>query len=123
MNPKEFVQAIKNTIYDSTISGVLNLLLKPPGRRPRASLVELSRWYNNLSESDKDSVRAVIELVTHHSIFGFLAVLDGVEVIESTPKKGDLKLYYKIEEHEVLINDPSMEFLHDLFQEEMGYIE
>ena len=114
MDNIEFIEVIKLVVEKSSINSVVENLKKPPGRSPSVHLLELSQWYNNLSESDRSFVYKVISESVSTSIFGFLCVLDGVRAIENG-KKGELKLYYEKDDLKILLNDFNSEFLHDIF--------
>jgi hypothetical protein len=75
----------------------------------------LSKWYGNLASTDRALVNAAMREAVELAIFSFLCVLDGVSAIENGPEKGDLRLVYGKDGKELLLNDPSQEFLHDLF--------
>ena len=113
----EFVEKIKQVVYNSTVTGVLSLMQKVPGRKPSPQLVALSQWFNQLSESDKTKVQNVVELAARQSIFGFFAVLDGVRQVEDTEAKGSVELRYLKDGQTQLLNDPNDEPLHDLFNQ------
>lgn len=117
MNSEEFVDAIKIVVRDASISGSLKSLTKPAGRKPDRKLVELSTWFNELSDSDKEMLEKVIKYVADISVFSFFSVLDGAAVIENGPDKGDLELYYVKGAEQLLLNEPSNP-LHDIFNAE-----
>lgn len=77
MNSETFIEAVRTEIYESAISGVIEVLTRPPGRAPRPALVALSEWYNRLSDIDKRRVSEVVTLSVHDAIFSMLAGLDG----------------------------------------------
>lgn len=52
--------------------------------------------------------------VADRAVFGFLCVLDGARVIESSSQKGRLELYY-IKDESILLNPPEGEVLHELW--------
>ncbi len=60
-------------------------------------------------------LRAALREVAESAVFGFFCVLDGVRVIEESPEKGDLELYYVKGEERNLLNNPNGGELHDLF--------
>jgi hypothetical protein len=91
MGDEQFVDAVKLVVYDATVRGVRKLLEDPSGRAPRPNLVNLSHWYRGLSDTDREMVVSVARLSADHSVFGFLAVLDGARAWESAPR-GDLRL-------------------------------
>jgi hypothetical protein len=116
MTSAEFIRRIQIAVYESSIDGTVSLLEKPPGRRPSPSLVALSQWYNNLPSSDKERVRASIQLAVRTAVFGILTVLDGVRSIrEAGEEKGSLNLRYTAGTESVLLNSPDSELLHDIF--------
>lgn len=117
MTPVDFVMKIKLVVYDATLDICRAIMLKPPGKRPSPQLRELSSWYNQLSEPDREKVRSAIELATHQSIFGMLAVLDGVRQVEDTESKGIFELRYLKDGQAKLLNDPEAEMLHDIFNQ------
>jgi hypothetical protein len=118
MDSGQFVRALKIAVEKSSVKGIKELLMKPPGRKPHAELLRRSEWFNNLSEEDKNMVMEIAGESVKSSVFGFLCVLDGVRAIEDEEDKGDLKLYFEKGGNRVLINDPDQEFLHDLYKSE-----
>jgi hypothetical protein len=120
MTSEEFVRRIRLAVYEPAIEGCLSLLEKPPGRRPAESIVALSQWYNQLPPDDKERVRATIQMGVGKAVFGMLTVLDGVRAIrEAGEETGTLELRYITGGRSILINDPTGEFLHDLFNEQV----
>lgn len=61
----------------------MRVLSNPPGRRPRPQLTELSAWVNQLGGTDRDRLEGVVRLAIDHAVFGVMAVLDGVRVIDN----------------------------------------
>lgn len=116
MNEEQFIEGVKIAVRDGTISSVLKVLNKPPGKHPKQEQVHLSEWYKSSSESDKSNIEKVITYTVNLCVFVLLAVLDGVSIIESGPEKGDLELYYVKGLIKELINQPNSEFLHDIFR-------
>jgi hypothetical protein len=116
MNGEQFVKALKMVVRDNTISGLIENFKKPPGRHPTGKFVNLSKWYLSLSDSDKEKIKEVIELAVDSSVFGILAVLDGVRAIEDDCSKGRINLTYVNGSSEILLNDPQNEYLHDMYQ-------
>jgi hypothetical protein len=70
-----------------------------------------------LSENDKKIFRQAIAIAAHQATFGMLAVLDGARQIEDSPVKGTLELHYVKSDQRMLLNAPSAEALHDLFNQ------
>lgn len=83
MNTDQFIEGMKDNTYRSAISDVLEQLTQPPGRQPMAEEVELSAWFNQLAAEDRERLAAVVEMAAYHAIFGVMAVLDGVRVIDN----------------------------------------
>ena len=116
MNQEEFIAAIKIAVHDSSIHGMKKLLTSPPGRRPRAKLKRNSEWFNTLPETERQRVEDIITDTVHFTLFNFLCVLDGVKVIENTPNKGTLQLYFTKNGEKSQLNSEVGEMLHDLYQ-------
>jgi hypothetical protein len=117
MTAREFIEKIRQVVYNTTVTGCLSLLQEPPGRKPSPQLAALSQWFNQLSEADRAKVRGVIELAARKSVFGVFAVLDGVRQVENTESKGALELRYWKDGQSQLLNDPNAEPLHDIFNQ------
>lgn len=82
MNAEQFVVAIRKYVADSIVDDTIQLLLKPPGRQPAATLVKSSEWYKSLLPQDQKQVMTIVADAVHAAIFGFMCVLDGVKVID-----------------------------------------
>lgn len=118
MTSEEFVERVRIAVYESVTEGTLSLLQKPPGRRPSKILVELSHWFSQVSADEQEWIRATIQLAVRNAVFEMLVVLDGVSSIhEAGEERGALELRYAAEGKSVLLNDPTGEFLHDIFAE------
>jgi len=117
MNAAEFVDAIQTEVRDAAADGVMSLLECPPGRKPSPALVSLSQWFNALSDADKRRAREVAMMASDQATFGFLAVLDGVRVINDPPDRGILELRHITSFQSELLNDPNGELLHELLQD------
>lgn len=115
MNSEEFIDAIKLAVRDSAVTGTLSLLQKPPGRTPRQDLLEMSEWFNSLSNEDKSMLARVLRLNADGAVFGFLAVLDGERIIEDSPEKGEFELFYVGKKEKVRLNGPGQDMLHEIF--------
>jgi hypothetical protein len=119
MNQEEFIRIIKIAVEQPSIDGVVSSLKLPPGKKkPEEFLVQLSIWFNQLNEVEKEQVKNIIKMAVKHSIFGFLCVLDGVRSIRETNDGIDpvLKLIYNDSENEIVLNDPEQDFLHDIYR-------
>lgn len=114
MNSKEFVQAIIEVVRDATISDTLENLKKPTGRSPHKEDIELSQWYSSLSKEDADKIAKIITITVDASVFGVFAVFDGVRAIEDHGE-GELELTFNDTQGRTRINDPSCEYLHDIY--------
>lgn len=112
MNNEEFIDALKLYVKDDGVEGVISKLKNPPGRNVLPQMKMLSDWYNNLSEENTNNVNAVMALTAHDVLFGVLAVLDGVRLIDKD--KGTFELTYKTQDDRVILNDPSEIGLHEL---------
>jgi hypothetical protein len=113
MKKEEFINAIKQVVIEDSINSMESILVKPPGRSPQKKAIMLSEWFNRLDNQNIEFIKQVIRESIETGIFGFLCVLDGVRAIENE-EKGNLLLYYKKNDTEVLLNDPNEDYLHDL---------
>jgi len=115
MTPQEFVEAIKVQTSDAAVIGTITSLKHPPGGKPYDKDVRLAEWYGKLTEGDRSMLHEALKEAAELAVFSFLCVLDGVSVIEDTPEKGDLKLYFTKAQEIILLNDSRLEELHNLF--------
>ena len=116
MKSEAFIKSIKTVVHDSGVRSVVENLEHPAGRKPPQRLVELSHWFRSLSVSDRARVEQVVQLAVHSSVFGLLAVLDGVRAIEDGHDKGSLELSYRRGDERDILTDSSQELLHDIYQ-------
>lgn len=77
MNSQEFVDAVRTLVMEASVADTVSILLKPPGRSPSPRLLEVSVWFNHLSEEDREMAKRSLEMVARQAVFGVLAVLDG----------------------------------------------
>lgn len=89
MNTQEFVDAIRLAVVDTTASGVSTVMRHPPGAAPDGELVEMSRWYNGLSDDDVAMVERAMGIAVRHAVFGVFAVLDGARKVDPSWAPGD----------------------------------
>ena len=115
MNSEDFVERIKLYVRDAAVEDSISRLGKPPGRKPRQGHLNQSEWYNKLSEENKIMLKSIIEEAIDESLFGLLAVLDGVRVIEDGQNRGTLELNYQNQDEKILLNNPDKEYLHDIY--------
>ena len=113
MDVSQFVEAIKSTVERPAVDGCLKQYAAPSGRRPSEDNVQLSEWFNSLSDTDKSMLQKALRDVAHASIFGLFCVLDGVRVIEDPQDRGDMELWHVKNGVRTLINDPDKNMLHD----------
>lgn len=114
MNGQNFTEIIVEVVRKTAITGSIEYLKEPPGRKPPEEVVRLSEWYNSLSDKDKENLNRTVAMAVDDSLFGFLAVLDGVRTIEDEDK-GLLELHYVKNNEKILLNNPNEEFLHDMY--------
>jgi hypothetical protein len=116
MRPPDFVDAVYAAVYRTAVDGVIRLLIRAPGRRPRQDIAELSTWYNGLGEHDRDRVQEVVRLTADQAVFGMLAALDGSRTLG---RGVELSLYTDG------VDLTADHALHDLFRnrvdQELGY--
>jgi hypothetical protein len=115
MTAEQFVDAIKTLVMDAAVSDTLTNLARPPGRSPGRDLLELSAWFNGLSESDREMARRTFALAAHAAVFGFLAVLDGSRTITTYESAADhFELRHVHGAKTDVLSGPSGRVLHEL---------
>jgi hypothetical protein len=115
MTRSDFVKALKTQTSDAAFFGTKQNLEQPPGRKPREKDVRLSAWYTSLSDSDRESVDAVLLEAAELAVFSFLCIIDGVSAVENGPDKGELRLQCVSNGELFRLNAPADEPLHDAF--------
>lgn len=113
MKSTEFIDGIYSEVVKSTPHEIISLLENPPGRKPKASLLELSNWFNGIPESDREMVKRLLMMASHQATFGFLNVLDGTRSIEKNGKSGHFELHH-VARKSVLLNAEDIQPLHEL---------
>jgi hypothetical protein len=108
MQSEESVKAVIEGVYQSASLGVIRFLEQPPGRKPRADLVEMSEWYNSLDSKAKVHIARAVRLSADHATFGLLAVIDGVRAIDD--RQSNVELF--VGGVRVGVD----EYLHDIFR-------
>lgn len=114
MNQKYFVEITKKIVAEQAVQDIIENLKCPPGKNPSKESSELSLFYNELTDEEKQKLREIIEQAAETTLFGMLCVLDGVRAIESGEDKGSLELWFRKDNSTMLLNDPDEDFLHDL---------
>jgi hypothetical protein len=118
MKPDEFVEAVRQVVLESAVSGCIRSYHQPPGKRPSTAPLELSSWYAKLGEDDREMVGRALRDAADAAVFGFLCVLDGVRAIEAHRDKGCLELWYVQGNERILLNDDSVGCLHEFLASE-----
>jgi hypothetical protein len=73
----QLIDGLKLAVHRTAIDSVVDVVNSPPGRRPRAELVELSEWYKSLDDYGREQVNEVVRLTADFAVLCMLAVLDG----------------------------------------------
>ena len=115
MTKEQFIQNIKSVVYDRSIEGTILLLCNPPGRHPVEALRALSLWFNQLPQSDRDRIEAIIRIAVRQALFGMLAVLDGERPISGAGERISVELHPTNGDSAIVLNDAGSQPLHDLF--------
>ncbi|EPJ9675216.1 TPA: hypothetical protein I8190_005618 [Citrobacter freundii] len=114
MNADEFVWVLNAVVKDAAVEDTISILKSPPGKKPSKELVDLSDFYNNQTDENKDIINKIINRVADYSLFGVLCVLDGVRAIEDDGDKGELILtYQKNNTPSIVLNEHKN--LHDIY--------
>ncbi|MPZ41623.1 MAG: hypothetical protein GEU95_26980 [Rhizobiales bacterium] len=117
MNQRDFVRAIKTAVYKAAAKGTIDLLRKPPGRRPDPELIELSEWFNGLRSKDQDTCTRAVDFAARQATYNFLLVLDGLVAIEPAGPKGRIDVLYENGGTPTRLNDENADQLSFLFKE------
>lgn len=115
MDAEQFVDIVKIIVRDASVTGTIENLTKPVGRKPPQELLTASQWYNNLDDEGIHALHYIMKRVADRSLFGLFCVLDGVRVVESTPDKGEFEVYFVKNGERVLLNKPDGPMLHELY--------
>ena len=115
MTSEEFVRAVKMQTSDAAARGTLQILKRPPGRKPSERLLRLSEWYKALKAEDQETLARLVKEAAEFAVFEFFCVVDGVSAIEDSQEKGDLELYFAKGGDSCRLNDPQQPELHNLF--------
>jgi hypothetical protein len=114
MNKRELVAVLRQVVFDAAVDGTFASLNNPPGRQPPPTFLSAADWYGHLSPEDRQFVRFVARHAAHSVLFGMLAVLDGVRVVDQPPH-GELVLTYRFADgQETRLNGHDGDELHDL---------
>jgi hypothetical protein len=120
VNAEDFIESIHTSVYHPVIDGVLRQLARPVGARPRAELVNLSEWFNQLTPPDAERVAEVVRIAAYQAIFDLMAVLDGVQIVDDDHSRFRLET-----ESGMVLNE--RHDLHELLQirvdHELGYVD
>lgn len=90
--------------------------IKPLEKRTvRKKHVELSNWYNSLSDENKQMVLSMMEEAVDSALFGLLCVIDGIRTIEESEEKTTFQVLSIRDGEKTLVNNEDEESLHDLY--------
>lgn len=115
MNQENFVERTKMSLRNCGVQSLLKLFTAPPGRKPRKKTKQISEWYNNLSVQEKEKVQGVVEESIDFTIFSFFCILDHVRFLENEEDKTTFELYAIKNGQKTLLNDPTKEELHNIY--------
>lgn len=107
--------AVEQVVYSAAVEGTVQGLRQPPGRDPSDRARALRDWYLTLSSNDQRMLTEVVRDAAHSAVFGVLSVLDGVRAIDEPPHVELRLLAMNPDGGEVVLNDPTLEDLHDRF--------
>jgi len=117
MTPEYFVDSLRESCRDGAVDDCVALFENPPGRRPPEQLVRLSRWFNTLSQTDREFVIAAMSEAADATLFGVLCIIDGVRFIEPEGEKSEFTLTASRGGVASQLS-PSETFLHDIYRSE-----
>lgn len=133
MTAREFVQIVKKHTVDGVAESLVNgpkrlaaiplSTERPPEQstsisaawmdRQITSARETMKWLGQLSETDREQIRALLQEGSEISIAGFLNVLDGT----GGDFEGAFEVFAVTETGRTLVNPQNTDMLHDLFAE------
>jgi hypothetical protein len=113
MTKEEFIAILKSNIVNDAFKNAEVTWLNPPGRNPDKYLLDISAWYCNLSDFDKEKIKIIAFDVLKMSVFSLLTILD--DVTKVTDEEGKFELYFTSQNGKILLNNPDEEYLHDIF--------
>ena len=111
------MSSLRRIVADAAVAGTQAILQQPPGKRPATDLIKTAEWFRGLSIEDQEFARNIARLAVHQAVFGFLAVIDGVRLIDDKAPLGRFELRFIRGEDSFLINPTDGEELHDLLTE------
>jgi hypothetical protein len=76
LDARRFVSLVVSSVRNPALQGTLNTLREPPGRDPDADLVQLPRWFHDLSQADGQMAARVITFAVDSALFDMMCVLD-----------------------------------------------
>ena len=114
MNARDFVAAIRNIVMDAAVTDTMSVVQRPPGKRPAVDLVELSAWYNGLSDADRAMLKRMLTIVARNAVFGFFAVLDGSRQVDPAAGANDYFELRHVHGETDVLSGPKGESLHEL---------
>jgi hypothetical protein len=108
MTQEEFVVFVEDTVAKVALRNTISLLKAVPGQAPRGTLVELSKWFNQLEPPDQKRVEAAMAEAIFGALFRWFVILD--ETGSSAPRR--FVLTCQEGNHSFVINENSE--LHEL---------
>jgi hypothetical protein len=116
MTPEQFAKAIKSSLLDVVVRGLISQLEKPAGRSPDPLLLKRAAWFGSLDNEGKEMVIGLLTEAAHATGFSILCLLDGVATLDDIGRTGELKLYFEDDsDGRTLLNPSEGEMLHDIF--------
>jgi hypothetical protein len=112
MTSEEFVEAIRLYVMDAAVTNEIANLEDPPGRQPAPTLLQQSRWFKNLGDSDRAMVASLLASAAEAAVFGFLNVLDGSRTIAGPMDYFELRHVH--EDGVDVLSGPHGAILHEL---------
>ena len=71
MNAEEFIHVIKLVVRDAAITDTIDVLARPPGRKPSQELLNQAEWYKSLSQQERSLLADVLARAVDCAVFGF----------------------------------------------------
>ncbi|KAG1651160.1 hypothetical protein GQR58_027419 [Nymphon striatum] len=110
----KIISVLEDVAGNSGPNDLISYLENPPPRLPNSTILELSRWYRQLSDPDKSMILKLLQVATDGAIRDVLSIIDGVRVFENEDEKTKFLIVAKKGTKETIINDSII--LNDIYR-------
>ncbi|MFO1173188.1 MAG: hypothetical protein U1E49_19750 [Hyphomicrobiaceae bacterium] len=116
MTQEEFITRLIEDVKNVAVSGFLDGLKKPAGKRPSDDLMRQSKFFNGLSAGEKGVVQEIVDGAASLCLFRLLCIIDGVASLQGKEAYDHLEFRFIVGESERPIErDKDGWDMHDMF--------